>query len=58
MAYDKNIASTVAEAFSKKKQAREELIEKRRLEAYRAIPTLKALEDEIASVSFNTFLNS
>ncbi len=56
MAYDKNIAATVAEAFAKKKQAREELIEKRRLELYREIPTLKALEDEIASVSFKTFL--
>ncbi len=56
MAYDKNIAATVAEAFAKKKQAREELIEKRKLEAYRVLPTLKALEDEIASVSFKMFL--
>ena len=56
MAYDKNIAATVAEAFAKKKQARDELIEKRRLELLRVIPDLKALEDEIASVSFRTFI--
>ncbi len=56
MAFDKNIAAAVAESFGAKKQAREELIEKRRAELYIKIPSLKALEDEIASVSFKTFL--
>ena len=56
MPYDKNIAASVAEAFAAKKQARGELIDKRRAELYMKIPTLKALEDEIASVSFKTFL--
>jgi len=56
MAFDKNIAAAVAEEFASKKQAREELIEKRRAELYIKIPSLKTLEDEIASVSFKTFL--
>ena len=56
MAFDKNIAASVAESFGAKKQAREELILKRRSELYIKIPELKALEDEIAKVSFKTFL--
>lgn len=56
MAFDKNIAAAVAESFGAKKQAREELILKRRSELYIKIPELKALEDEIAKVSFKTFL--
>ena len=56
MAFDKNIAASVAESFGAKKQAREELILKRRSELYIKIPELKALEDEIARVSFKTFL--
>ncbi len=56
MAFDKNIAASVAEVFQAKRKAREELIEKRRLELYQKIPSLKSLESEIASVSFRTFL--
>ena len=56
MAFDKNIASSVAEFFGAKRQAREELIGKRRSELYGKIPELKALDDEIARVSFKTFL--
>lgn len=56
MAFDKNIAASVAESFGAKKQAREELILKRKAELYDKIPELKSLEDEIAKVSFKTFL--
>lgn len=56
MAFDKNLAAAVAEAFQAKKQARGELVEKRRNELYEKIPTLRDLEKEIASVSFKTFL--
>ena len=51
MAFDKNLAAAVAEAFQAKKQARGELVEKRRSELYEKIPTLRDLEKEIASVS-------
>ena len=56
MAFDKNLVVAVAEEFEAKRQAREELIRARRAELYQKIPSLPALEDEIASVSFKTFL--
>ena len=56
MAFDKNLAAAVAEEFEAKKQAREELIRIRKAELYSKIPSLSALENEIASVSFKTFI--
>lgn len=55
MSYDKNIASAVAASFEAKKHAREELIKNRRTLLYSEIPELKALDDEIAQISFSVF---
>ncbi len=57
MSYDKNLASLVAKSFLEKKHSREELIKNRKDELYSKIPSLKELDDEIASISFSVFLS-
>ena len=55
MGYDKTIASGVASVFEAKRNARKSLIDSRREELYAKIPELKAIDDEISSVSFSLF---
>lgn len=55
MAYDKHLAAAVADSFREKRERRKALIDKRRIALYTALPEVKALDDEIASISFRLF---